>query len=239
MYSILENRMIILPEISENSKTVLVHTKPSISLPLSIEIKNRYGSLNNVIMFYFPFIDLVEHYRMKIDHSKELKLDYRFFVEMCNDLEVPEDQRVALRTLEDFNFANGDNLISDYHRMDTYLDVIKLLMEKGFDLTSIGSILDPTCSSMNTESQAPKSSSMHPFLEDVYNSHDLMYRPFKDMSVEQIWDTVPDEHFEMLNKWLQICPYEYPNNCIINRESVPRLCKECKIVENYIRGENS
>jgi hypothetical protein len=229
--------MIILPEISENSKTVLVHTKPSISLPLSIEIKNRYGSLNNVIMFYFPFIDLVEHYRMKIDHSKELKLDYRFFVEMCNDLEVPEDQRVALRTLEDFNFANGDNLISDYHRMDVYIDLIKLLMEKGLDLTSVGSILDPVCITSKIEGQAPKSSSMHPYLEDIYDAHDLIYRPFIDMTVEQIWDNVPDEEFEMLNKWLHICPYGYPSDCMTNRAW--RLCKECKIVENYIRGENS
>jgi hypothetical protein len=229
--------MIILPEVSENSKTILVWQKPTNTLPLIWEMKRQYGSLDNVIIMYFPFIDLIEQFGATIDHSEELVLDYQFFNSVCAHLQISDSQKLIFKNLSDFDFENGDNLILNYSRLDFYVDFIRLGIEQGYDLTQVGSVIDPVdlnCLEVNYRYAV---GDVHDYTTNVFNKHDRLFRPFAHLTRKQVWDLVEDDDLEYFNLWMSKCPYANPNNCLTHRQW--RLCKECEIRKDYVRGENS
>lgn len=229
--------MIILPEVSENSKTILVYNKPTTFLPLIWEMKRQYGSLDNVIIMYFPFVELIEQYGAGVSHNDELVTDYQFFTSICGHLQIPDSQKLIFKRISDFDFENGDNLILNYSRLDFYVDFVRLGIEQGYDLTQVGSVIDPVDLNGLTPYRGLYVSDLHNYTTNVFHKHDRLFRPLAHLTRKQVWDLVEDDDLDYFNSWISKCIYSNPNNCLTHRPW--ELCEECEIRKDYVRGENS
>jgi len=204
--------MIILPEISENSKSILIHTRPTRSVSILSEIRRQKGSLDNVYVLYIASEHLLEtvNYNRGISNfdpndpsrpggpTRSQPIRFANFLEMCDDFEIEESNRIVFRTLDDFQFENGDNFIIDNYRMDLYLDFIKLGIEKGYPLHTVGSIID----SFDAKTDSIVDDFRRTFnYDEAYEQNDMLHRPFKDLQRAEVFELGMQNAPELFNKW--------------------------------------
>jgi len=204
--------MIILPEISENSKSMLIHTRPTRSVSILSEIKRQKGSLDNLYVLYIASEHLLEtvNYNRGISKFEPNDPDrpggptrsqptrYANYLEMCDDFEIEESYRIEFKTLSDFQFGNGDNFIVDSYRMDVYTDLIKLGIERGYPLHTVGSIIDSFDATTNSIVDDFRRTFNY---DEAYEENDMFYRPFKDLTRQEVFALGMQNAPELFNKW--------------------------------------
>ena len=131
-----------LPVTDPNNKTVLLFSGGNASSYLAEKLKEKNGSLTDVIALYLPVTNIFRHRYAKNDYIKAsieeaAQKEYEEFTAAVKNFKF--GQVVELATYDDCTFANGDNLIGDSGRLPFYGSLIRLLQEKGVPLTDAAS----------------------------------------------------------------------------------------------------
>lgn len=190
--------MIVLPEVQSDSKTILVYTKPLPTLFVLLRMKELYDSLDNVIMLYYPFVEMLQYYlghtKPKVSFLEETAEIYQSFNAMCEDLGVTN--KIEFKDLDEVTFSNGDNLILDHHRLDPYIDTINLGLEKNLDISDVTSIVAPR----NKNAKAFMS-----FAEDItknfITNNDKVFNPVENITRDEMLDMFNENEIDIMRKY--------------------------------------
>jgi hypothetical protein len=131
-----------LPITDSDNKTILLFSGGRSSAYIAEKLKEKNGSLKNVIALYLPVTNIFRHRYAKNEHIRAnietlMQEEYAAFAAATKMFSF--GQVVELATYNDCTFANGDNLIGDSGRLPFYGSLIRLLQEKGVPLTDAAS----------------------------------------------------------------------------------------------------
>jgi len=131
-----------LPSTDPSNKTVLLFSGGRASSYLADKLKEKNGSLDDVIAVYFPVTNIFRHRYSKNDHvkaavEKSMEEEYAAFKEALKAYSF--GNVVEIKSYEDCDFVNGDNLIGDSGRLPFYNSLISLLQQKGIQLDDASS----------------------------------------------------------------------------------------------------
>lgn len=131
-----------LPSTDPSNKTVLLFSGGRASSYLADKLKEKNGSLDDVIAVYIPVTNIFRHRYAKNDYvkatvEKSMEEEYAAFKEALKTYSF--GNVVEIKSYEDCNFENGDNLIGDNGRLPFYNSLISLLQEKGIPLDDAAS----------------------------------------------------------------------------------------------------
>lgn len=172
---------ITLPTTGPDKKTVLFFSGGKSSVYLANKLKEQNGSLDDVIALFTPLstiTKLVNNISESRQKAIEISLEERRnkFLQAVNKLDF--GQIIELNSYSDYVFENGDNAIGDRHRRDFYSSMINLLIEKGYDLNSVATIVIGF-----------SADTIHKY--DIYDldslrNNEKVYMPFIDMAKAEV-----------------------------------------------------
>jgi len=199
--------MITLPEVNSDSKTILVYTKPICSAFVLLQMKKVYGNLDNVIMMYYPFVEMFQHYlglkEPSSDFAEVYSDHYTPFVELCQEFGISD--KIMFRDLDDVTFQNGDNLVKDCHRLDLYIDTINLAKEKNINfIYDVSSIVIPRSKDIDKPNNLSKEN-----IEHILNSNDKLYNPLENIMEYELLEMVDENEIDIMRKYSE---FEMPNS---------------------------
>lgn len=136
--------MLNLPETGPESKAILLFSGGASSKYLAQQLSEKNGGLHNVIAMYFPVTNI---FRLRYATSEfvkkkllaEMESEYNLFVKATNEFDF--GGIIEIKTYEDCDFKNKDNLIGDSGRLSFYESLIDLVQEKGYDISDATSAI--------------------------------------------------------------------------------------------------
>lgn len=125
-----------LPKVDSENKTILMFSGGAASTLIALEMLEQYGSLENVLAFFYPLDAATKIYQGNEKFKQIIVNQEKMFDDMCEKIGL--ENRFKLTS---YDFKNGDNLILDSGRLDAYSDMLRLVEEQGIDLTQYSSIV--------------------------------------------------------------------------------------------------
>lgn len=199
--------MIILPEVEPDYKTMVHFTNGSgifRFIFVLLRMKEFYGSLDNVVPLYFPYLLYLDNNKTYDQRRLDLfdtilKNDHKIFTDICDHFGM--ERRLEFLKKEDFEFENKDSFIDDIQRMDFYPKCVELAIEKNMQFDDIVTITSCALDPNLNEVEIPK------------EREGRIFYPLKNKTNEEIYFSFRDDEKQYLDMAFSKCSIGYPYEC--------------------------